>query len=233
MGWGDSGNIVTTNLDAGTDKPALARSDIKVALNELANVINGRGASDGVASLDSTGRIPFGQLQLNIGTAFPAVTDEAYGYRFYRTDLGEWFTLMDATVWSGTGNAWVGDSTLAIGFGLNSTTGIFATKALKTYGSSGDTSSTKGIHLDVDMMIVACSFGSGQSMSGTARLNAGATNKVSISLVTQVANAMGRDAASWQRVSSGDVMNADVVFTAGTFDDVTMTAVLRRVIDAT
>jgi hypothetical protein len=58
MAWPtDDTNIVTTNLDAASDSPATARADIKTALDELANVINGRGQADGVAPLGGTSKI--------------------------------------------------------------------------------------------------------------------------------------------------------------------------------
>ena len=57
MAWGDSTNIVTTNLDAGTDSPAAARPDLKAALDELTLVINGRAQASGVAPLDASSKI--------------------------------------------------------------------------------------------------------------------------------------------------------------------------------
>ena len=57
MAWGDSTNIVTTNLDAGTDTPAAARPDLKAALDELTLVINGRAQASGVAPLDASSKI--------------------------------------------------------------------------------------------------------------------------------------------------------------------------------
>jgi hypothetical protein len=62
MAWGVAGNIVTTNLDADTDDPSLAREDLYNAMVELTAVINGRGSASGVASLDSSALIPAGQL---------------------------------------------------------------------------------------------------------------------------------------------------------------------------
>ena len=58
MTWGNSGNIVTTNLDSDTDDPSLARADLKGALDELTAVIDGRNTTNGVAGLDATGRVP-------------------------------------------------------------------------------------------------------------------------------------------------------------------------------
>lgn len=67
MGWGNPANVITTNVDAGTDDPAQARAHIKSAMDELTNVINGRGTASGVASLDSTTKIPAAQLPLVTG----------------------------------------------------------------------------------------------------------------------------------------------------------------------
>ena len=58
----NDGNISTGNLDAGTDSPAAARADIKTALDELANVINGRNEASGVAGLDASSKISNTQL---------------------------------------------------------------------------------------------------------------------------------------------------------------------------
>ena len=58
MAWPtDDTNIVTTNMDSASDSPANARADIKAALDELANVINGRGEANGVAPLDASLRV--------------------------------------------------------------------------------------------------------------------------------------------------------------------------------
>jgi len=40
MVWATPGNISTTNLDANTDSPSLARADIKTALDEFTKVAN-------------------------------------------------------------------------------------------------------------------------------------------------------------------------------------------------
>lgn len=58
MGWGNSSNINTTNLLAGTNSPALARQDLKAALDEIANVIDGRNTANGVAGLNASSKIP-------------------------------------------------------------------------------------------------------------------------------------------------------------------------------
>lgn len=54
MTWGTAGNIITDNLDDATDSPADARPNLKAALDELSNVINGLNTSGGAAKLDST-----------------------------------------------------------------------------------------------------------------------------------------------------------------------------------
>ena len=81
MGWGTAGNIITTNLDSGTDSPALARADLKSALDEITAIINGRGSANGVASLDASTLIPASQLpnEINSSAGNNLVIDPATG----------------------------------------------------------------------------------------------------------------------------------------------------------
>jgi hypothetical protein len=73
MAWGNPANIITTNLDQSTDSPALARADIKSALDELSAVINGRNSANGVAGLDGTSKISATYLPDEINSS--AATD--------------------------------------------------------------------------------------------------------------------------------------------------------------
>jgi hypothetical protein len=57
MTWGTVGNVSTANLDAGSDSPAAARPDLKAALDELKNVINGRATANGVAPLNASTKV--------------------------------------------------------------------------------------------------------------------------------------------------------------------------------
>lgn len=66
MTWPGSPTFSTTNVDAGTDSPAAARGDILAGLQDLANVIAGRGQASGVASLDADGLIPPAQIRRGI-----------------------------------------------------------------------------------------------------------------------------------------------------------------------
>ena len=81
MAWGDSTNIVTTNLDAGTDTPAAARPDLKAALDELTLVINGRAQASGVAPLDASSKILATYLpnELNSSSGTALTLDPATG----------------------------------------------------------------------------------------------------------------------------------------------------------
>lgn len=70
MAWPtNDSNISTTNLDAGTDSPAAARADLKAALDELSNVINGRNEASGVAGLDASSKISAAQLPDEINSS--------------------------------------------------------------------------------------------------------------------------------------------------------------------
>lgn len=81
MGWATVGNVVTTNLDSGTDNPAAARPDIKNAFDELKNVINGRGTASGVAPLDASSVINAIYLpdEINSSSGNPLTIDPASG----------------------------------------------------------------------------------------------------------------------------------------------------------
>jgi hypothetical protein len=62
MPWANSTNVSTDNVNSASDNPADARADIEAAFLELKNVIAGRGTASGVASLDSTTKVPAAQL---------------------------------------------------------------------------------------------------------------------------------------------------------------------------
>lgn len=55
MAWATAGNIVTTNLDAGTDSPASARADLKAALDEITVIANNLGTTSGAAKVEANG----------------------------------------------------------------------------------------------------------------------------------------------------------------------------------
>jgi hypothetical protein len=57
MAWGNSSNVDTTHLTAGTNSPASARPDLKAALDELTAVIDGRGTASGVAPLNASSKV--------------------------------------------------------------------------------------------------------------------------------------------------------------------------------
>jgi len=81
MTWGTVGNIVTTNLDDSTDSPAAARPDLKAALDELKNVINGRNTANGVAGLNSSSKIVATYLpdEINSSSGNPLTLDPDTG----------------------------------------------------------------------------------------------------------------------------------------------------------
>lgn len=61
MAW-PSSTVSTNNLDSASDKPADARADLLSAVQAVNDIINSRAAVSGVASLDSSGHIPNGQI---------------------------------------------------------------------------------------------------------------------------------------------------------------------------
>lgn len=81
MAWATVGNVTTNNLDSANDSPAEARLEIYNAFLELQNVINGRAAVNGVASLDSNTKIPSAQLpdEINSSASTNLTIDPATG----------------------------------------------------------------------------------------------------------------------------------------------------------
>tara|TARA_Y100000114_G_C11548606_1_gene226109 strand:- start:146 stop:565 length:420 start_codon:yes stop_codon:yes gene_type:complete len=57
MTWGTKSNYSTQHLDAGSDSPASAREDIKKAIDELSNVIDGLNTTGGAAKIDTDGKV--------------------------------------------------------------------------------------------------------------------------------------------------------------------------------
>tara|TARA_B100001094_G_scaffold98881_1_gene95121 strand:+ start:8158 stop:8583 length:426 start_codon:yes stop_codon:yes gene_type:complete len=54
MTWGNKSNYNTTYLDEATDSPADARPELKNAVDELTNVIDGLNTAGGAAKLDAS-----------------------------------------------------------------------------------------------------------------------------------------------------------------------------------
>jgi len=81
MAWATVGNVTTTKLDSALDSPAEARIELYNALIELQNVINGRGAVNGVASLDANSKIPSAQMpdEINSTSSTDLTLDPATG----------------------------------------------------------------------------------------------------------------------------------------------------------
>ena len=57
MTWGNKSNYNTTYLDAAGDSPADARPELKNAVDELTNVIDGLGTKGGAVKMESDGTI--------------------------------------------------------------------------------------------------------------------------------------------------------------------------------
>lgn len=96
MAWADSNNVVTTNLDAGTDSPAAARPDLKAALDELILVIDGRGTANGVAPLNASTKISATYLPDELNTT--ALTDLTLDPSTGKVKIEEILNLQPQTV---------------------------------------------------------------------------------------------------------------------------------------
>jgi len=66
MAWPTGGDIVVNNVDASTDDPDLARGDLLLLFPQHNDMKNARGNANGVASLDSGGKVPVGELPTNV-----------------------------------------------------------------------------------------------------------------------------------------------------------------------
>ena len=55
MAWATAGNIVTTNLDDGSDSPASARAYLNAALDEITVIANNLGTTSGAAKVEANG----------------------------------------------------------------------------------------------------------------------------------------------------------------------------------
>ena len=65
MAWPNTA-ISTSNLDSTSDSPAAARGDLYLAVVAVNDIISSRAAASGVASLDSSGYVPQGQINPNL-----------------------------------------------------------------------------------------------------------------------------------------------------------------------
>lgn len=59
-------SVTTTNLDAGTDDPSLARADLLDAVQKLNTIISEGGAANGVALLNSSAKLNANQMPATI-----------------------------------------------------------------------------------------------------------------------------------------------------------------------
>jgi hypothetical protein len=96
MGWATSSNVSVINLTNATDSPASARPDLKAALEELINVINGRNTANGVAGLNASSKITASQIpdEINSSSATNLTLDPATG----KVKLEEILNLAPQTV---------------------------------------------------------------------------------------------------------------------------------------
>jgi len=68
MTWGNASNVTTTHLDSDSDSPTSARVELKLALDELQNVINGLNTANGACGLDTNGLVSSARLPATFTT---------------------------------------------------------------------------------------------------------------------------------------------------------------------
>lgn len=56
----------TESVNQGSDRPSVARDQIKGAMDDVIAIIGSRGAANGIASLDAGTKVPVAQLPTNV-----------------------------------------------------------------------------------------------------------------------------------------------------------------------
>ncbi len=77
MPWPSTPGFGTTNTDAGSDSPSLARVDIHNALLDLSSVIAGRGQANGVAPIDAGSKVPTANLPAGVANGVASLDANA------------------------------------------------------------------------------------------------------------------------------------------------------------
>lgn len=73
MAW-PTDDLSVSELDQGTDKPWLARTQILTAVNKVKAILAQRGAAGGIAPLDNDSKVPIGNIPTGAGTGLNADT---------------------------------------------------------------------------------------------------------------------------------------------------------------
>jgi hypothetical protein len=71
--------ISTSNLDSSTDDPSLARADLLDAVEKLNTIISEGGSAQGVALLDSGGKLASGQIPTSISSSGTQILSPSTG----------------------------------------------------------------------------------------------------------------------------------------------------------
>ncbi len=74
-----SDDLSVSELDQGTDKPWLARTQILAAVNKIKTILATRGAASGIAPLDAASKVPIGNMPSGINaTTLNGKSDAAF-----------------------------------------------------------------------------------------------------------------------------------------------------------
>jgi len=98
--------ISTTNLDAGTDNPSLARADLKSLVDAFNALIASRGSADGFPTLNSSGQTVFGTsfyADPNGGDAKIQLSSDSYLYWDNTAKVLKYFDGTNTYTFSNTG----------------------------------------------------------------------------------------------------------------------------------
>ena len=168
MAW-PAGGISTTQLDGDLDSPLLARPSLLAAVQAVNDIAASRGTPSGVASLDSSGKVPLTQIPSGVvppgvgldffGSSLPAGWLWADGSAVSRTTYADLFAAI------GT----------AFGAGDGSTTFNLPDKRDRTSVGKGNMGGTDAARMTVTLTGTRASTSSGviTGLSSTAGLSVG------------------------------------------------------------
>lgn len=183
MAW-PAGGISTTQLDGDLDSPLLARPSLLAAVQAVNDIAASRGTPSGVASLDSSGKVPLTQIPSGVvppgvgldffGSSLPAGWLWADGSAVSRTTYADLFAAIGTTYGAGDGTTTfnlpdkrdrvtAGKGDMGGSAASRLTTTLTGTRASTSSGVITGLSSTVG--LAVGMIAIGTGIGTGAVIS--------------------------------------------------------------------
>jgi hypothetical protein len=206
MAWPTTA-IVTTSMDAGTDSPATARAEIKQMADNVNDIMNSRSAASGIASLNSTGRVPTNELGSGTATAGYVLTAQSGADPAWVStasfDTGTRVAFQQTTAPTG----WTKDTTAA----LNDSIMRIVTGTASSGGSTGWSAASVGATTLTESQIPSHTHTQIRLTTGSGGISAGATttNATPSNLnATSATGGGGSHTHSWPSIKYNDFIIA-------------------------